>query len=56
MDQSISEVMAAVQMLYRGEAISITDIQSYCELQGVWDVMRFVILVKFADSVLLRSK
>ena len=55
MDSSIVPVLQGFFLLYRGEVISLSDCVHYCELFGVWDVARFVTLLKIAEYVMLKE-
>lgn len=56
LEDSFADVVSCFYLLFRGEGIPISEIRQYCDLWGVYDEQRFVILTKTAEGVMLSGK
>jgi len=56
LDESTIAVVDALRLLFRGQPISLADIRDYCEIFGVDDVERFVVLLKTTEDFVMRMQ
>lgn len=55
-EEGFISIINGFSLLFRGDPMSLTDIREYCDMFGIWDVQRFAILIKAAESQVLQSR